>query len=156
VTLAGDLIDLPQRLTEQDETDIFHLLGETAVERLIPREVSHPMHVLLRGMTHTRIKRTCNQIVAQRTDKQPRLWQFAGYDEQLEPALADLAEDILQLQRHRERADYDARAIVTELDALEQVLRALRAQNTLLKGLPDPQWTLFLTSIVAADRKEDR
>ena len=139
---------------------VFHLLVEAAIARLVPAtDGQFAQNLARRAPTHTQLKHQCKQLVPQPKQKAavvaPKRWKDAGYADAIVPELQDLAALVVELHTYRELADYDLGAAATELGALTQHDRAEQAFKLVGTGVKEPQWTLFLVSLLLPQRREE-
>lgn len=139
---------------------VFHLLVDTAVLRHISAEHGQfAQNLARRAPTHTQLKAQCSQLVRQPKQKSPvvapKRWQDARYDGEIVSELQALAALVVELHTHRELADYDLGASATELGAITQHDRAVEAFRLVAGGVAEPQWTLFLVSLLMPKRRDE-
>lgn len=134
----------------------FHLVIERVAEKFIQGN-NYAQNMARRAVTHSSLKEICNHMAGQRGQRtQPgalNSWRSAGYEDAVAPELTLLATLLCDLHKWREIADYDLAVGVWQAEAESQIQRAERVFNAINAGLPEPQWTLFLTSLLIKERK---
>lgn len=136
---------------------VFHLIVDSAISKLIPDENTPAQNFARRVPTHTALKATCASLVARGGQATPidvpKQWKEAGCSGPVDPALSSFAENVIALHAGRERADYDLGVVFPPLDAEMLLVKATAVFAAVGDGLPEPQWTLFLTTILLNPRR---
>jgi uncharacterized protein (UPF0332 family) len=132
---------------------VFHLVVEQVAKKFVPGN-NHAQNMVRRAVAHTLLKDICGQMVNLHKQRAtPGSWRNAGYEDTVASELANLATLLCDLQKWREIADYDLAKEVSQAEAESQLQRAQEVFDTINAGLPEPQWTLFLTSLLIKERK---
>lgn len=136
---------------------VFHLIVESIVHRLIPAENAYAQNMARRALAHTTLKDVCSSLAPQGQQsppvKAPASWRDAQYAEDVDPKLSSIATRIIDMHRWREIADYDLYMRVWQASAESQLERAREVFSVIQAGIPEPQWTLFLASLLFKGRK---
>jgi len=170
--LANDLLDVADSLAKANPGNqatyrrsvstayyaVFHLLVDAAAQRLV-NAPGTPADLLFRRLpTHTQLKALCEELVPKKDQNNPVLgpknWRVqAGLKGGVAPQITTLAERVLSLHSKREMADYDIGTPVSALEAEHQVDRAREVFAAVASGLPEPQWTLLLVSLLPSPKR---
>jgi uncharacterized protein (UPF0332 family) len=140
---------------------IFHRVIECIVQRFTPGDNLHAQNMARRALAHTVLKNICYKLAPKpgqppgRPVAIPVSWADAGYrdSEHVDEKLSSLASKISEAHYWREQADYDLQRAVTEYEAEQQIERAREVFAKIEEGPQEPQWTLFLASLMFDGRK---
>lgn len=139
---------------------IFHRLIEVALEKFVPSGDVYIQNMFRRAPTHTNLKEMCHSLAEfvdpshRKPSRIPESWKSAGYPHtNVNDEVKELAISILELHKWREIADYDLKTPIPGIEAVNLREKATELFDMIDRGLPEPQWSLFLASFLMKERR---
>jgi hypothetical protein len=138
---------------------VFHRIVEVAIATLMPGADTFTQNLAQRAIPHTCLKSICTDLSNERRTTPPKEWRDARLPDGpyvVAVELRELAQLIVKVHKRREIADYVPTAPFGVVDGWNAVRWAERVFELIAAPIPEPQWTLFLASLLLRDRRPDQ